>query len=286
MPRQARGRDPGSPGGPCHSHVPVRHSVPKRLRLFLHHRPRTASSVLHILLRALEATLREACPIVPGTASFGAVSFLLGFGSRLNPHPHFRLRVVPGLFHRVEDDTNQDPPIPETGPRFHEATAFAHELYEGLQHTVRSRVFRQLIELRFASIGGLAGHLLGALRAAATAAARPRRHDLERLIRCCARPPFALDRLQLVGARSDQVPYLLPKTQFEMAPGRSKSAAASHGTTRDSSLPTALAPIGPQDLVGPLGFLSPRGREGSVRGQRPRCPGLRWADCRGPPGAR
>jgi len=73
-------------------HVPVRQwvlSVPKRLRPFLHHRPRTASAVLHILLRALQATLREACPTAPRTASFGVVSFLHRFGSSLNPHFHF-----------------------------------------------------------------------------------------------------------------------------------------------------------------------------------------------------
>ena len=67
-------------------HVPVRQvvlSVPKRLRPFLHHRPRTASAVLHILLWALQATLREACPTAPTTASFGAVSFLHRFGSSL-----------------------------------------------------------------------------------------------------------------------------------------------------------------------------------------------------------
>jgi hypothetical protein len=34
---------------------------------------------------------------------------------------------------------------------------------------------------------------------------------LERLIRYCARTPFALDRLHLVGGRSDQILYLLPK---------------------------------------------------------------------------
>ena len=64
-------------------HVPVRQfvlSVPKRLRPFLHYRPRTASAVLHILLRALQATLREACPTAPGTAAMGAVSFLHALG--------------------------------------------------------------------------------------------------------------------------------------------------------------------------------------------------------------
>jgi hypothetical protein len=37
------------------------------------------------------------------------------------------------------------------------------------------------------------------------------REGLERLIRYCARPPFALERLHLVGGRSDQILYLLPK---------------------------------------------------------------------------
>ncbi len=59
-------------------HVPARQfvlSVPKRLRPFLHHRPRTASAVLHILLRALQASLRGACPTAPTDASFSVVSF-------------------------------------------------------------------------------------------------------------------------------------------------------------------------------------------------------------------
>jgi hypothetical protein len=36
------------------------------------------------------------------------------------------------------------------------------------------------------------------------------RAGLERLLRYCARPPFALERLHLVAGRSDQVLYLLP----------------------------------------------------------------------------
>ena len=126
-------------------HVPLRQfvlSVPKRLRPFLHHRPRTASAVLHILLRALRVTLREACPTAPPTASIGAVSFLHRFGSSLNPHFHYHLIVVDGLFQRVEDDTDQDQTTPAARLRFHEATALTSQLLEGLQHTVRSRVLR------------------------------------------------------------------------------------------------------------------------------------------------
>jgi hypothetical protein len=126
-------------------HVPVRQfvlSVPKRLRPFLHHRPRTATAVLHILLRALQATLRKACPTAPATSALGAVSFLHRFGSSLNPHFHYHVCVVDGLFEKVEDDTAQDPSHPQTSLRFHEATALTRELLEGLQHTIRKRVLR------------------------------------------------------------------------------------------------------------------------------------------------
>ncbi|MFC1791355.1 transposase, partial [Gemmatimonadota bacterium] len=124
-------------------HVPVRQfvlSVPKRLRPFLHHRPRTATAALHILLRALQATLREACPTAPADASFGAVSFLHRFGSSLNPHYHFHLCVVDGLFERIDSD--QGPENPTAALRFHEATVLSPQLLDRLQHTVRKRVLR------------------------------------------------------------------------------------------------------------------------------------------------
>jgi len=99
--------------------VPVREfvlSVPNRLRPFLHRRLRTASAVLHILLRALEATLRQAFPSAPAGApawaSFGAVSFLHRFGSSLNPHFHHHLCVIDGIFEWAEGDTHQDPADP------------------------------------------------------------------------------------------------------------------------------------------------------------------------------
>jgi len=201
-------------------HVPVRQwvlSVPKRLRPYLHHRPRTASAVLHILLRALQATLRKACPTAPKAAAMGAVSFLHRFGSSLNPHFHFHLVVVDGLFEGIEDDTIQDPNTnPESNLRFHEATALTQELLESLQQTVRKRVLRHfsrhgLLEphdaqdmLTWDHGGGFS--LNASVRIEATD-----RAGLERLIRYCARPPFALERLHLVGGRSDQILYLLPK---------------------------------------------------------------------------
>jgi len=123
-------------------YVPVRKfvlSVPKRLRPFLHRRPRTASAVLHILLRTLRAALRPACPSAQAGASFGTVSFLHRLGSSLSPHHHHHLCVVDGLFEKTEGDTAQDPAHPESRLRFHDATALDHELLEGLQHSIRKR---------------------------------------------------------------------------------------------------------------------------------------------------
>ncbi|MFG1691364.1 transposase, partial [Gemmatimonadota bacterium] len=202
--------------------VPVRQwvlSVPKRLRPYLHHRPRTASAVLHILLRALRATLREACPTAPPTASIGAVSFLHRFGSSLNPHFHYHLIVVDGLFQRHESDSDAEPTDPAAHLRFHEATGLTRELLERLQHTIRSRVLRHfrrhgLLEpydaedmLTWDHGGGFS--LDARVRIEATD-----RAGLERLIRYCARGPFALDRLHLVDNRSDQILYILPGPDF------------------------------------------------------------------------
>jgi hypothetical protein len=68
--------------------LPVRQwvlSLPKRIRPFLPHDRRLAGAVLRILLRAIRTTLRRASsPSVPD-AQLGAVSFLHGFGSALNP---------------------------------------------------------------------------------------------------------------------------------------------------------------------------------------------------------
>ncbi len=203
-------------------HVPVRQfvlSVPKRLRPFLHHRPKTATAVLHILLRALQATLRVASSTASATASMGAVSFLHRFGSSLNPHYHFHLAVVDGLFERIEADPglearNQNGK-PTDGIRFHEATALTPQLLEGLQHTVRKRVLRHvrrqgILEPHEAEDMLTWEHGGGFSLDASVHIEAHDRAGLERLIRYCARPPFALGRLHLVGGRSDQVLYVLP----------------------------------------------------------------------------
>ncbi len=111
---------------------------------------------------------------------------------------------------------DQGPAHPESRLRFHEANGLTREVLERLQHTIRSRVLRHFRRhglrephegrdmLDWEHGGGFG---LGAsVRIEATD-----RAGLERLLRYCARPPFALDRLHLVVGRSDQILYLLPR---------------------------------------------------------------------------
>ncbi|MGI9182062.1 MAG: transposase, partial [Longimicrobiaceae bacterium] len=86
--------------------LPVRQwvlSLPKRIRPFLPHDPRLAGDVLRVLLRGIRSTLRHASPGAAPDAQLGAVSFLHRFGSALNPHFHFHLVVLDGVFSEGED---------------------------------------------------------------------------------------------------------------------------------------------------------------------------------------
>jgi hypothetical protein len=74
--------------------------------------PRLAGDVLRILLRAIRTALRRASPAAPGDAQLGAVTFLHRFGSALNPHFHFHVVVLDGVFFESDRDT----------VTFHEAT--------------------------------------------------------------------------------------------------------------------------------------------------------------------
>ncbi|HUH12199.1 MAG TPA: transposase zinc-binding domain-containing protein, partial [Longimicrobiales bacterium] len=115
--------------------LPVRQwvlSVPKRIRPFLPHDAALAGAVLGVLLRAIRGTLQRTSPGAPRDASLGAVSFLHRFGSGLNPHFHFHLVVLDGVFSEQ----------PDGGVRFHEATHLSPDDAACLAHTVQRRVLR------------------------------------------------------------------------------------------------------------------------------------------------
>jgi hypothetical protein len=189
--------------------LPVRQwvlSVPKRLRYFLQREPTAVNAVLHILLRSVEAALRAHSPGAGARARLGAVSFVHRFGSALNPHVHFHCCVLDGVFEAEPESDEQF--------TFREAVGLSDQAVAAVQAQVRRRVLcgfvrrawltdeqRQEMQ-RWAHSGGFS----------IDAAVRIEGWDrggLERLLRYCARPPFALERLEAIG--TDRLVYHLPK---------------------------------------------------------------------------
>ncbi len=187
--------------------VPVRQwvvSVPKRLRYFLHRDMELTGRTLHIVLRALEAKLKQRCPGAPAAARLGAVTFIQRFGSALNRHTHLHCCVIDGLFSQDEDGNLC----------FHPATELDEDDVAAVQGVVRQRVLR-LFERR----GVLGSEAVADMRAwphsgfsidaSVTVCARDRA-GLERLLRYCARPAFASQRLVWENEGKELL-YRLPK---------------------------------------------------------------------------
>jgi hypothetical protein len=185
--------------------LPVRQwvlSVPKRLRYFLQHEPEAISAVLHIVLRVIEARLRQGSGCARGR--LGAVSFVQRFGSALNAHVHFHCCVIDGVFAAGEGEQ----------VRFCEAAALTSEDLATVQQQVRARVLRWFVRadhLDQTDARDMAGwhHGGGFSLNASVRIEGADRAGLERLLRYCARPPFALERLEQLT--DDQLVYCFPK---------------------------------------------------------------------------
>jgi len=181
-------------------------SVPKRLRYFLERDPAIATAVLHIFLRALETELRRASPGAGPKARFGAVSFLHRFGAFLNLHFHYHCCVLDGVF-----DLDASGAV-----RFYEAAELTQAHIDAVQAKVRRRVLRAFVRrgwlepdeaeemLQWHHGGGFSLDASVRIEAWDRAA-------LERLLRYCARPPFANDRLEWDDQEQQTLLYHLPK---------------------------------------------------------------------------
>jgi hypothetical protein len=213
--------------------LPIRQwvlSVPKRIRPFFHHDPALAGAVLRILLRAIRTTLRRDSPGAGPDAQIGAVSFLHRFGAALNPHFHFHLVVLDGVFTEVDGEV-----------RFHEATHFSADDAETFASVLRRRILhlfqrRGLLDehtvddmLTWQGTGGFS--LDASVRIHGSD-----RAGRERLIRYCARPPFPL-RCPDCGSDMRILAFLtdprgcrrhldLPDTAPRLAPARAPPQAA------------------------------------------------------------
>ena len=139
--------------------------------------------------------LRRACPDADPTSRIGAVAFIHRFGALLNPHVHFHCVVVDGVFEADGAD----------GVRFHEARGIGPETIAEIQAHVRHRVLsvlarRGVLEREDAEAMGTWDRGGGFSLDASVRVEASDRQGLERLLRYCARPAFALERLREIDA--------------------------------------------------------------------------------------
>ena len=179
-------------------------SLPKRLRYYLQRDREALNAVLRIFLDEIERHLRVHSPGAGPDARAGAVAFIHRFGSSLNLHTHFHVCVIDGVFE----------PEPDHGVRFIAVEELDAGDAEAVQAQVRRRILRAFVrrglidrddrlEMERWDHGG------GFSLDAGVCIAASDRHGRERLLRYCARPPFAAERLEELDAH--RLIYHLPK---------------------------------------------------------------------------
>ncbi len=165
----------------------------------------------------------------------GGVSFLHGFGSALNRHVHLHVCVTDGVFHR-----------PATGDQGGASVAFlpARPITPGDLATLTERVRRRLIRwfkrvclLDAAAAADMLSweHSGFSIDASVRISLDDRdvpsyMKSVEHLVRYCARPAFALERLSVIGGRDDKperIRYTLPRHKRGqwIGPGRTKRSS-------------------------------------------------------------
>ena len=197
--------------------VPVRQwviSVPKRLRGMLADRPRAVAALTKIFLDEIERTLITASGVTATTdmpraarPRLGGISFLHRFGSALNHHVHLHACVTDGVFVPAAAEAGCDAP-----PAFLPARPITQADLAALTERVRRRVIRWFRRAGLIDAAAAADMLAWENSGfSVDASVRITLIDrdvpsyfqsLEHLLRYCARPPFALERLSVAsGAR-------------------------------------------------------------------------------------
>ncbi len=191
--------------------LPVRQwvlSVPKRLRYFMQRDGAVLNMVLRIFLRVIAQSLQTHSPgaanVDKAALHIGAVAFIHRFGSSLNGHVHFHVCVVDGVFEGVPGVVDADVQGSPPGVIFHPASAIDAAGVTQVQATLRRRILRAfvgrgLIESVDAKDMLAYQHSGFSVNAGVCIEAHDRA-ALERLLRYCARPPFAMERLRKEGA--------------------------------------------------------------------------------------
>ncbi len=211
------------PSGPCRA---------TSRRSFLADQPAAVRALTKIFLAEIERLLCAAAGVtivadaLPVTRPrLGAVSFLHRFGSALNRHVHLHVHATDGIF-----VPNGDGP-----PAFLPAHPITQVHLVTLTERVRRRVIRwfRLAHLLDASAAAdmFAWENSGFSLDASVRIAMIDRdvpsyfQSLEHLLRYCARPPFALERLSVIrgpAGRITQVRYVLPRHKAANWVGRGR----------------------------------------------------------------
>jgi hypothetical protein len=220
--------------------VPVRQwviSVPKRLRGVLADRPAAVTALTRIFLDEIERFVGDTVGLVHDAAArpahsprIGAVSFLHRFGSALNRHVHLHACVTDGGFASSPQGVAFLPARPVTPADL--AT---------LTERVRTRLVRWFRRHGLVNAEAAADMLAwensgfsidASVRIALVDRDVPSSFkSLEHLLRYCARPAFALERLSLLPGRDgrpERIRYSLPrhKRGTWVGSGRKRKATA------------------------------------------------------------
>jgi hypothetical protein len=247
--------------------VPVRQwviSVPKRLRGMLADRPAAVAAVTRIFLDEIERSLCAAAGVTSDAAApasarprLGAVSFLHRFGTALNRHVHLHACVTDGVFMPPADDAGCDAPT-----AFLPARPITQADLAALTERVRRRVIRWFRLTRLLDAAAAADMLAWENSGfSVDAGVRITLLDrdvpsyfqtLEHLLRYCARPPFALERLSVTrdaSGRITRVRYVLPRhwVTIWVGPGRGQKS-----TRPNANGVVELSPFGFLDRLADL----------------------------------
>ena len=168
--------------------------------------------VLRIFLRVIAQTLQANSPgaanVDKAALHIGAVAFIHRFGSSLNEHVHFHVCAVDGVFEEVagEEGDAADAASQSSPSRiiFHPATGVTADAVGQVQASLRKRILRAFVGrglLESFEAQEMLGYKHSGFSAdTSVCIAAHDRAGLERLLRYCARPPFAMERLRKAGS--------------------------------------------------------------------------------------
>jgi hypothetical protein len=172
--------------------VPIRQfvmSFPMRIRHYLE-----THAILQNVLKIVVGEIRKrliACSPLVANAQIGAVSFIQHFGNILNVHPHFHILVADGVFSEEGLDL-----------LFHEVFLTPDDI-EDTQDSIQRRVLKFFCKRGWFNEDSIEKMLSyensGFSLDASVRIESWNQDDLERLIRYCARPPFASENLRWNG---------------------------------------------------------------------------------------